>query len=363
MGEKNFDNRILTVGLGDRSYDILIGKGFLAEAGARLRDFATAGKVCVISDENVRGLYGDALTESLGRAGIKRDSFVIPPGEESKNLASLSRVYDWFAEGGRLNRDGLVVAFGGGVVGDLAGFAAATWMRGVRFVQIPTTLLAMLDSSVGGKTAIDTKRGKNLVGAFHQPSRVIIDPALTGSLPGRELGAGLAEAAKYGAIASENLFTRLGEDGRDIDLNDVIFESCAIKARIVEDDEFDEGGRAILNFGHTFGHAIETKYGFGKYNHGEAVAAGMRLAAIVGERLGVSEFGVASRIDALLRRLELFFDESADGLINYMRNDKKSLADGVKLVLLRRIGEAVTHKVTWGELEEVIHGKDDRPIS
>jgi 3-dehydroquinate synthase len=359
MGEKNFDKHKLTVGLGDRSYDILIGEGFLADAGARLRDFALAGKVCVISDENVRGLYGDALTESLGRAGIKRDSFVIPPGEESKNIEVLSRVYDWFAGGGRLNRDGLVVAFGGGVVGDLAGFAAATWMRGVRFVQIPTTLLAMLDSSVGGKTAIDTKRGKNLVGAFHQPSLVIIDPSLTASLPGRELGAGLAEAAKYGAIASERLFTRLGEYGRDIDLNDVIFEGCSIKANIVGDDEFDRGGRAILNFGHTFGHAIETKYGFGKYNHGEAVAAGMRIAATVGERLGVTESGTATRIDALLRRLDLFFEESAGGLIDYMKHDKKALAGGVKLVLLKRMGEAVTRDVTWGELEEAIHGKDD----
>jgi 3-dehydroquinate synthase len=363
MGGKNFNNQRLTVGLGDRSYDIFIGKGSLADAGARLRDFAFDGRVCVISDENVRNLYGDVLTESLGRAGIKRDSFVIAPGEESKNIESLSRAYDWFAESGRLNRDGLVVAFGGGVVGDLAGFAAATWMRGVRFVQVPTTLLAMLDSSVGGKTAIDTKHGKNLVGAFHQPSLVITDPALTASLPGRELGAGLAEAAKYGAIASESLFTQLSDRGREIDLDDVIFESCSIKAKIVGEDEFDEGGRAILNFGHTFGHAIETKYGFGKYNHGEAVAAGMRIAAIAGERLGVTESGVVSRIDSLLRRLDLFFNEDSDDLINYMKNDKKALADGVKLVLLKRVGEAITQKVTWGELEEVIHGKDNRQIS
>ncbi|MDR1042755.1 MAG: 3-dehydroquinate synthase, partial [Clostridiales Family XIII bacterium] len=189
---------------------------------------------------------------------------------------------------------------------------------------------------------------------FHQPSLVIIDPALTRSLPGRELGAGFAEAAKYGAIASESLFARLHEDGRDTDLNEVIFESCSIKARIVGDDEFDRGGRAILNFGHTFGHAIETKYGFGRYNHGEAVAAGMRIAATVGERLGVTEPGAAARLDSLLRRLDLFCDESADGLTPYMKNDKKAFTDGVKLVLLKRVGEAVVHNIAWGDLEKAI---------
>jgi 3-dehydroquinate synthase len=350
------DNRILTVGLGDRSYDIVIGEGSFAEAGARLRDFARDGGLCVVSDENVRDIYGGALTETLGRAGLRYDSFVIPPGEGSKNISLLSGIYDWFGEGGRLKRDGLVVAFGGGVVGDLAGFAAATWMRGVSYVQIPTTLLAMVDSSVGGKTAIDTKRGKNLVGAFHQPSLVLIDPTLTETLPERELRAGFAEVAKYGAIASEGLFGRLERNGRATGLSDVIHECCSIKAKLVEEDEFDAGRRAILNFGHTFGHAIESKYGFAKYNHGEAISAGMSMAAAVGERLGVTDKGTAARLDALLSRLGLSSRESADGLVAHMRSDKKALADGVNLILLKRVGEAVVHRMSWDELEETLHG-------
>jgi 3-dehydroquinate synthase len=352
---ENTGNRTLTVGLGDRSYDIVIGRGVIAEAGARLRDFARDEKVCVISDENVHRLYGLALAEAAGRAGFSYDGFVLAPGEGSKNIARLTELYDWFGDSGRLNREGLVVAFGGGVVGDLAGFAAATWMRGVRYVQIPTTLLAMVDSSVGGKTAVDTNRGKNLVGAFHQPSLVLIDPELTSTLPERESRAGLAEVAKYGAIASERLFARLERDGRDSGLGDIIYECCDIKAGIVENDEFDTGERALLNFGHTFGHAIEAKHWFGKYNHGEAVAVGMSMAAAVGERLGVTEKGTAARVDALLRRLAIDSREAPDGLIPFMKSDKKALADGVNLVLLKRVGEAVTHKVTWSELEEVLY--------
>jgi 3-dehydroquinate synthase len=349
------NRRILTVGLGDRSYDIVIGEGLLAEAGARLRDLTRDGKAYVISDGNVHRLYSVALAEALGFGGVGFDGFVMVPGEAGKTLSQLSEIYDWFEEGGRLNREGLVVAFGGGVVGDMAGFAAATWMRGVRYVQIPTTLLAMVDSSVGGKTAVNTKLGKNLVGAFHQPSLVLIDPALTKSLPERELKAGLAETAKYGAIASERLFARLERDGRAIELDSVIHECCSLKAEVVEGDELDTGRRAMLNFGHSFGHAIEAKHWFGKYNHGEAVAAGMSIAAVVGERLGVTERGTSDRVDALLSRLGLATGESADGLIPHMKKDKKALADGVNLVLLKRVGEAVAHRVTWTELEEVLH--------
>jgi 3-dehydroquinate synthase len=345
------DNRTLRVGLGDRAYDIIISGGAIKDAGTLLRDIPADGAVRVISDSNVYGLYGETLARSLSGAGTESDSFIIPPGEASTNIDTLSRIYDWFTEGGRLTRDGLIIALGGGVVGDIAGFAAATWMRGVRFVQIPTTLLAMVDSSVGGKTAVDTERGKNLVGAFHQPSRVIIDPKLTESLPEREMGAGMAEVIKYGAIASEELLARLERDGADADRADVIRECCSIKARIVEDDEFDRGGRAVLNFGHTFGHAIEMKYGFERYTPGEAVAAGMRIAAAVGVKLGVTDADVPARLDSALKRAGLLFDEPADNLLGYMKNDKKSVSGGVNLVLLRRVGEAVVRRVTWSELE------------
>ncbi|MDR3225802.1 MAG: 3-dehydroquinate synthase [Clostridiales Family XIII bacterium] len=369
---QNNDKKILTVGIEGRPYNIMIGSGVIAEAGALIAGPAGGSNLCVISDENVRALHGASLTDTLGHAGLKYFSFVIPPGEESKNIGRLSSIYDWFAEGGKLNRGGLVVAFGGGVVGDLAGFAAATWMRGVRYVQIPTTLLAMVDSSVGGKTAIDLKSGKNLVGAFHQPALVLIDPALLDTLPQREFGAGLAEVIKYGAIASDSLFKDIeyaagaanaGQKSiserirATLRIEDVIRDCCSIKAEIVGEDEFDTGLRVILNFGHTFGHAIESKYGFEKYNHGEAVAAGMRIAAVVGEKLGVTERGTAARIDALLRDAGLGFHERADDLVSYMKRDKKAVSGGVNLVLLKRIGDAMVHKIAWDELEAALQGE------
>ncbi|MDR0596358.1 MAG: 3-dehydroquinate synthase [Clostridiales Family XIII bacterium] len=368
MNQDNSDKKILTVGIEGRPYDIVIGCGAISAAGALVGKLAGGDDVCVVSDENVWALHGAALEAALDSAGTRHSVFVIPPGEGSKNINQLAAIYNWLAEGGRLSRSGLILAFGGGVVGDIAGFAAATWMRGVRCVQIPSTLLAMVDSSVGGKTAIDTKHGKNLVGAFHQPSLVLIDPALLDTLPAREFGAGLAEVIKYGAIASESLFRDIeyaanaaaGKGGisdairRTLRIEDVIRDCCSIKAEIVSEDEFDTGLRAILNFGHTFGHAIESKYGFGKYNHGEAVAAGMGIAAGVGERLGVTERGTAERIYALLDGAGLGFREGAADLIPYMKSDKKALSGGVNLILLRRVGEAVIHKIDWDELEKLL---------
>jgi 3-dehydroquinate synthase len=364
------DILILKVALGTRSYDIAIGSGLMARFGEYIRDELGAGSVCVISDVNVWTLHGAALTASVsGRADIRSESYAIPPGEENKNITRLSAVYDWLAEGGRLTRDGLIIAFGGGVVGDLAGFAAATWMRGVRYVQIPTTLLAMVDSSVGGKTAVDIEGGKNLVGAFHQPSLVLIDPDLLGTLPDREFGAGLAEVVKYGAIASESIFrdieyaaavpSAVPQDVRErirdtLRLEDVIRDCCSVKSEIVAEDEYDTGRRAILNFGHTFGHAIEARHIFGKYSHGEAVAAGMSLAAAAGEKLGVTEPGTAARMDDLLAGIGLDFREDPLSLLEYMKKDKKAVADGVNLVLLKRIGDAVVHRIAWDELERVL---------
>jgi 3-dehydroquinate synthase len=250
-------------------------------------------------------------------------------------------------------------------------------------VQIPTTLLAQIDSSVGGKTAIDTERGKNLVGAFYQPSLVVIDPALLRTLPEREYRAGMAEMIKYGAISSSALFDELDVDEGigfwDFAQNDTIsgeiseitkisgtfpegvcpqiskhiYECCKIKSEIVSEDELDNGRRAILNFGHTFGHAIETKYGFETYNHGEAVAAGMRIAARIGEKLGVTEQGTAARIDSLLDKFGLPSEDATDDLIQLIKNDKKAGADGVDFVLLRKIGDAIIQRIGFDELAEI----------
>jgi 3-dehydroquinate synthase len=354
----------LTIPLGARSYDICIKAGSLPESGNLISRFVNDGeKVALISDENVFNLYGDVITASLSEAGIISDELILPPGEATKNIEFLSQIFDWFGEDGRFGRKGLVIAFGGGVIGDLAGFAAALWMRGVRFIQIPTTLLAQVDSSVGGKTAIDTQRGKNLVGAFHQPSYVLIDPDLLKTLPAREYRAGMAEAIKYGAIASSGLFDRLcsSQLSSDSFLNDetleeVILECVSIKSGIVAEDEFDTGRRMILNYGHTFGHAIELKYGFDKYNHGEGVAAGMIIAADAGEKLGITKPGVGDRITALLSKFKLDIREDASGLVQYIRNDKKSDSSSVELVLLTDIGEATTYRIDFERLETVLNG-------
>jgi 3-dehydroquinate synthase len=384
------DILILNVELGERSYPIYIGEGLIADASRAVgyakerscvqgrdggalfgisdcsRWLDLSERVCVITDENVYSIYGESLEKSLENAEIDYDIDVIHAGEGSKSKEHLSIIYDYFGEDGRLSRKGTVVAFGGGVVGDLAGFAAATWMRGVRFVQIPTTLLAQIDSSVGGKTAIDTARGKNLVGAFYQPSLVVIDTSLLRTLPEREYRAGMAEMIKYGAISSRELFDELdGDEGIgfwDFAQNDTffgeiskyIYECCRIKSLIVAEDELDNGRRAILNFGHTFGHAIEAKYGFEKYNHGEAVAAGMRIAARIGEKLGVTEQGTAARIDSLLDKLGLPSEDATGDLIELIKNDKKAGSDGVDFVLLHKIGDAFVKRLSYEELKNNI---------
>jgi 3-dehydroquinate synthase len=360
--------KTLHVGLGDRSYDIQIGHGLLASAGHALIPFVRAGEpVAVLTDSNVWQRFGVGFSGSLRAAGVDCTPYVLPPGEQSKCIRELEKVYDWLGSECRLTRGGLVVALGGGVVGDLAGFAAATWMRGIRFVQIPTTLLSQVDSSVGGKTGIDTPHGKNLVGAFHQPALVLIDPSVLDGLPARERAAGMAEVVKYAAIASSELFDTLSSvplsahegiagalpSGAGA-LEDVILSCVAIKRDIVAEDERDTGRRALLNFGHTFGHAIELRASFAEYNHGEAVAAGMRIAATLGEQIGFTVPGTEGRLRALLARYGIAQDAERRGLVPLIRSDKKAAADGVALVLLHEIGQAGARLTGFDELEELL---------
>lgn len=286
------ESSTVTVALGGRSYDIVIGDGLIDRAGEYLRPFMKRRRTVVVADETVAALHGSRLDKALERAGIARDLLTIPPGETNKTLATFGNLVERILDANP-ERGDTIVAFGGGVVGDLAGFAASVVKRGIDFVQIPTTLLAQVDSSVGGKTGIDTRHGKNLVGAFHQPRLVIADTSVLDSLPRRELLAGYAEVAKYGLLGDAAFFDWLEVHGKAVlaeagaERRRAVEVSCRAKAEIVARDEKETGDRALLNLGHTFAHAIETALDYGDaIRHGEAVAIGMCLALALSQRLG-----------------------------------------------------------------------------
>jgi 3-dehydroquinate synthase len=351
----------LSVGLAENGYDILVGNGLLEDAGKLLEPFCPRNNsIAVVTDENVWKAWSEPFAASLSRSGLAFQPIVTPPGESKKSMEGLSDLYDAFS-GMKLTRNGLVVVLGGGVVGDLGGFAAATWMRGVRFVQIPTTLLAQVDSGVGGKTAVNLPQGKNLIGAFYQPRLVLIDPLTLRTLPERETRSGMAEVIKYGAIRSASLFESLAE--RSFDLTEVIYECCRIKSEIVARDERDFGERMLLNFGHTLGHGIEKLSGFERYRHGEAVAFGMVLAASMGEKMGFTERGVADALRQVIRQngLETEYPGNPEELIPALSMDKKSLEGGIQFILLRRIGEAFARWTSFSEISEALetNGQDE----
>ena len=288
------------VDLGKHAYDIEIGVGLLPTVGAKVAALVPkAQRAVIVSDSNVAPLYGEILQRSLNEAGLPATIVTIEAGEQSKNMQVLSQVLEQIAESG-LTRSDVLVTLGGGVVGDLGGFAAASFMRGIAFVQVPTSLLSQIDSSVGGKVAVDLKAGKNLAGAFYQPKGVFIDTNLLSTLPVRFLHDGLAEAIKYGCIQDADLFEKIAGYADDsellADIGSVVATCCAIKARIVEEDEFDTGLRGILNFGHTLGHAVEQHYAYGEYTHGEGVAIGMYQITKRTEEMGMTPAGTAEKI-------------------------------------------------------------------
>ncbi len=345
----------ITVPLGERAYDIVVEAGALRHFVELCADLPLPVEVAVLSNQSVGPLLADALCEQLQASGRRVLSFNAPDGEVHKSLEWVGRAYDALAEWG-LTRGGVIVAVGGGVVGDWAGCVAATWMRGVRLVQVPTTLLAMVDSSVGGKTGINHPRAKNLVGAFYQPSRVVIDPLCLQTLPPRELRAGLAEVIKYGVIADADFFVWLEEHieaALRLDaetLERIIARCCQIKADVVGEDEREDdaiGRRAILNYGHTVGHAIEATAGYGEFLHGEAIAVGMTVAARLAIVAGVMESGAGR--DLLARQTRLFeraglptqmpADHDFDRLWQAMTLDKKARGNKVNFVLPLRLGE------------------------
>jgi 3-dehydroquinate synthase len=351
---------------GAKPYAIRIGDGLLGDAESLLAPLR-GRHALVVSDANVAPLYAARVADALrSRGGVVVGECVLPAGEEAKRLPQFERVLQALAGLGA-TRDASVYALGGGVVGDLAGFAAACWMRGVRFVQLPTTLLAMVDSSVGGKTAVDLPGGKNLVGAFLPAVAVLADTDALRTLPPRELRAGLGEVAKYGAIRDAAFLEWLDAHAEALlagdgdALAEAISRSCAHKAEIVERDPFERGERALLNFGHTFGHAIEAEQAYAGLNHGEAVAVGMVLAAKLSARLGLAGEADAARLSALLARfgLQIGLPAGLDpgALLARMRLDKKATAGGLRFVLWRGPGRAeIVAGVDEAAILEVLRG-------
>jgi len=335
----------LSVALGSRSYPIHIGTDLLARADL-YQAYLGGGSVAVVTNPTVASLYLGKVKQAL--QGVRMVEIVVPDGEQAKGWQTLEVVFDALLAA-RLGRDGLIVALGGGVVGDLAGFAAAVYQRGIEFVQVPTTLLAQVDSSVGGKTAINHARGKNMIGAFHQPRAVIADVATLDSLPDRELRAGLAEVIKHG-LALDEAFTRWLEGSIDklvardrTALTYAVRRSCELKAAIVAADERESGARALLNFGHTFGHAIESGAGYGAWLHGEAVAAGMVMASELSMRLGNIQKADVARVRDLIRRAGLPVAGPAlapERMLELMAVDKKAAKGQVRFIVLEAIGRA-----------------------
>ena len=352
--------RKIHVDLGPKAYDIEIDNGLLAQVGGKVHALLPkARQAVIVTDSNVGPLYGGILQQSLEEAGLKAAQIVIPAGEQSKNMQMLASVLEQIAQLG-LTRSDVLIALGGGVTGDLGGFAAASFMRGIAFVQIPTSLLAQIDSSVGGKVAVDLAAGKNLAGAFYQPKAVYIDPQLLQTLPVRFLHDGLAEAIKYGCISDAKLFADLEACADDEQLlaaaEDIIADCCAIKARIVEQDEFDTGLRMLLNFGHTLGHAVEQHYGYSGYTHGEGVAIGMYQLTLRTEAMGITEQGTAARLAALLQKysLPLTADAPRQELLQVMGRDKKKQGSTITLVILEKIGSGKLQKIDWQQLPEYL---------
>jgi 3-dehydroquinate synthase len=353
--------RTLEVSLGDRSYPIHIGQGLLAQ-GELIASALPQKRAAVVTNETVAPLYLEPLAQALGSRGVEIVRIVLPDGEAHKNSQTLNTIFDALLEN-RCERKTAVIALGGGVIGDIAGFAAAVYLRGVPFVQIPTTLLSQVDSAVGGKTAINHPLGKNMIGAFYQPRVVLADTGTLSTLPDRELSAGLAEVIKYGLIRDAAFFKWLEDNIEALLAKDAkalayaIEQSCRNKADVVAEDELETGVRAMLNFGHTFGHAIEAGTGFGTWLHGEAVAAGMVLAARLSQRLGNLTEADVDRATTLLARARLPVTAPDLGLERYielMGHDKKVEGGRLKFVVLQEIGAASVAEAPRAMLADVL---------
>ena len=352
---------VVHVDLAERAYDVVVENGVLSQAGERIAALRAGAKAAVISDSNVDGHHGDALAASLKAAGIEASRHVIPAGEASKSFAQAATLCSELAKAGH-DRSSFVIALGGVVVGDLAGYVAAIFYRGVPFVQIPTTIVAQVDSSVGGKTGINLPEGKNLVGAFHQPRLVLVDPEVLRTLPSREFREGFAEVIKHAAIRDAAMLDELAEldpDSPEVPA-DLIARNIAIKARIVEEDELETAGtRALLNFGHTIGHGVEAAVPYGEMLHGEAISLGLRAALFLSQkRSGLNDEGASAVLKLLSHfRLPVVLTETmqSETILQRLSRDKKFAAGAIRFVLLREPGDAyLADSVTQEDLAEAI---------
>ncbi len=334
-------------------YSIHIERGCLAQAGTRAAALFPAGaKALIISDSNVLPLYGDAFEQALTQSGFACFRYAFPAGETSKRLSVIEQIYGALTEH-RFTRSDFIVALGGGVTGDMAGFGAATYLRGIRFMQVPTTLLAQIDSSVGGKTGVDLPQGKNLVGAFHQPSLVLIDPNTLSTLPPRYYSDGMAEAVKAGCIKNSALFDLICGSNAESSMEEIIFQCVDMKRSVVEQDEFDTGERMLLNFGHTFGHALEKIYDFKKYSHGEAVGIGMVKMTRLSEAAGLTKPGTAALIAAALKKFGLPTEDDTPmaQILEAASLDKKSGGNAIQIILINEIGSSFIRRFTREEMK------------
>ena len=356
----------ITVSLPQNSYEIAIASGNLSQLGAKMKQLKLDKKVLVISNPEIFGYYGETCLQSLEEAGFEVYKHLIPSGEVNKNLQSIAQIYDVALEN-HLERSSTFVALGGGVIGDMTGFAAATWLRGVNFVQVPTSLLAMVDASVGGKTGVNHPQGKNLIGAFYQPKLVLIDPDVLHTLPEREFRAGMAEVIKYGVIWDAELFAQL-EQAPNIDsfasidpelLNTILLRSCQAKADVVSEDEKEMGLRAILNYGHTIGHAIESLTNYQEFVHGEAVALGMVAAGEIAIQMGLWREAAGNRQYNLIVKAGLPTQVTspikAKDILESIKNDKKVKSGKVRFILPTKIGSVkITDKVSSDVVKESV---------
>lgn len=352
--------RILNVIHKNGNYNIYIKRNILAELIQYLKDNFNDKKIAVITDKNLEGLYGKMLNEAITENGFANKIISVKPGEESKSLDTLQEIYKELSNF-KIKRDDLIITFGGGVVGDLGGFAASTYLRGIQYVQVPTSLLAQVDSSIGGKVAVDLPWGKNLVGSFYHPEAVFMDPEFLKTLNKRYLHDGLAEVIKYGCIRDKNIIDKLMkfENDRELSENieDIIYACCSIKKSVVEIDEKDFGERMLLNFGHTLGHAIEKYYKYKKYTHGEAVGIGMYCITRKSEQMGITDKGTSELIKTVLKKYELPYEMpevNRQDIFDTIALDKKSSSEGINLILLKKTGEAFIRMTEINELGNYI---------
>lgn len=355
--------RTIQVKTPSKSYEIIVQWGGLNQIGGWIAKSLPPSRAALLTDENVWRIHGELVEASIRKAGFDLTVIVRPPGESQKCMTAVSEIYDSLVEG-KLDRQSALIAFGGGVVGDLGGFVASTYLRGIPFIQVPTTLLAQVDSSVGGKVGVNHPLGKNLIGSFYQPESVLIDPAVLCSLPQADLISGLAEVIKYGVIRDPELWTYLVEHREKIlshlqeELEHIIAVSCQVKADVVSEDEKEGGLRMILNYGHTIGHALEATQGYGSYRHGEVVAIGMVAAAMLSEKMGLASRGLVEDHRRLIGAYGLPVGckvKNPDQILSVMYNDKKALRGRLRFILASEIGKVdLTDEVTDELVREVL---------